>query len=76
MLDALRKRLLKKLGLYRDEMAVFFYDEFGVLATVSNISRTLGSIEWFKKVTCHVAKERNADFRDFYLHILSDFRLY
>jgi transposase len=76
MLDALRERLLEKPGLYLDEMTVFLYDEFGVLVTISTISRSLKSIGWTKKVVHHVAKERNADLRDFYLYNLSDFRSY
>ncbi len=56
MLDALRERLLEKPGLYRDEMAVFLYDEFGILVTVSSISKALASTGWSKKATRHVAK--------------------
>jgi transposase len=76
MLDALRQRLLEKPGLYLDEMAVFLYDEFDALVTTSTISRSLKSVGWTKKVIRHIAKERNADLRDFYLHNLSDFRSY
>jgi transposase len=76
MLDALYKRLLKKPELYRDEMAVFLYDEFDILVTVSSISRALASIKWSRKATRHVAKKRNTDLRDFYLHSLSNFRSY
>jgi hypothetical protein len=51
MLAALRDHLLEKPGLYRDEMAVFLYDEFDVLVSVSSISQALTSIKWTKKVT-------------------------
>jgi hypothetical protein len=76
MLDALREHLLEKLGLYRDEMAVFLFDEFSILVTVSSISRAFASIGWTKKATRYIAIERNADLRDFYLYNLSDFCLY
>jgi transposase len=76
MLAALCDRLIEKPGLYRDEMAVFLYDEFDVLISVSSISRALASIEWSKKLTQRIASERNADLRDFYLHKLSAFHSY
>ena len=50
MLDALCERLLEKHGLYRDEMAVFLYDEFGILVTVSSISRALALIKRTKRL--------------------------
>jgi transposase len=74
MLAALCDRLLEKTGLFRDEMAVFLYDEFNVLVSVHSIGRALASIRWTKKVTRRIANERNADLRDFYLHKLSAFR--
>jgi transposase len=76
MMDALCDHLLEKPGLYLDEMAVFLWDEFGVLVTASTISRALTSIGWSKKVARQIAKERNTDLRDFYLHNLSSFRSY
>jgi transposase len=76
MLDALREVLLEEPGLYQDEMAVFLYDEFNVLVTTSTISRALKSIGWTKKTTRHIAKERNADLRDYYLYNLSAFCSY
>lgn len=76
MLEALCEHLLEKPDLYLDEMALFLWDEFEILTTPSTISRTLKSNGWSKKVARRVAKERNADIRDFYLHNLSDFRSY
>lgn len=76
MLDALRERLLEKPGLYQDEMAIFLYDEFNVVLSASCISRAFASIGWSKKAARHVAKERNADLRDFYLYNLSAFHSY
>jgi hypothetical protein len=76
MLAALCEHLLEKPELYQDEMAVFLWDEFQVLVTAFSIGRALASIGWSKKAARRVAKERNADLRDFYLHNLSAFRSY
>lgn len=43
MLEALCDRLLEKPGLYLDEMAIFLWDEFQILATTSSIRRALVS---------------------------------
>jgi len=74
ILDVLPEHLLEKPGCYRDEMSVFLYDEFGTLGTASSISRALASIGRTKKTPRHLAKERNADPRDFYRYSVSDFR--
>jgi transposase len=76
MIEALREHLLERPDQYLDEMAVFLWDEFEVLASLSTISRSLKSIGWSKKTSRRVAKGRNADLRDFYLHNLSPFRSY
>jgi hypothetical protein len=76
MLSALLERLIEKPKLYQDEMVVFLYDKFDVLVTTSSISRALASAGWSKKAARRIAKERNADLRDFYLHNLSEFRSY
>jgi hypothetical protein len=44
--------------------------------TAMSISRSLKSIGWSKKVARSVAKERNADLRDYYLYKLSAFHSY
>ena len=74
MLEALKDHLLEKPGQTLDEMALFLWDEFRVVITLMSISRALKSISWTKKVTRSVAKERNADLRDYYLHNLSAFQ--
>jgi transposase len=76
MREALRERLLEKPGLYQDKMAIFLHDEFNVLVTTSSIWRALESMGWTKKSARRVAKERNADLRDYYQHYLSAFRSY
>lgn len=76
MLDALCEHLLEKPNLYQDKMAIFLWDEFEVLVTTFSIGRALASIGWTKKAARRVAKGRNADLRDFYLHNLSAFRSY
>ena len=76
MLSALLEHLIEKPDLFQDEMAVFLHDEFNVLVTTSTVSRTLALAGWSKKAARYMAKERNADLRDFYLHNLSAFRSY
>jgi len=74
MLEVLKDHLLEKPGQTLDEMALFLWDEFRVVITPMSISRALKSIGWTKKVARSVAKERNADLRDYYLHDLSAFQ--
>lgn len=76
MLEVLKEHLLEKPELYLEEMAVFLWDEFEVLVSPSSISRALRSSNWSKKTARRVAKERNPDLRDLYLHNLSHFRSY
>jgi transposase len=76
VLEALREDLLEKPRLYLYEMIVFLWDEFEVLVTKFSIGRALASIRWSKKIARQVAKERNADLRDCFLHSLSEFRSY
>ena len=76
MLSALLEQLVEKPELYQDEMVIFLHDEFDVLVTTPSISRALASAGWSKKAARRVAKERNADLRDFYLYNLLAFRLY
>jgi transposase len=73
MLDALCEHLLEKPGLYLDKMKLFLWDEFEVFVSTFSIRRALKSIGWTKKTIHRVAKGRNADLRDFYLHNISDF---
>jgi transposase len=76
MRDALCEDLLRKPDQYLDELVLFLWDEFEVLVSISTISRALSSIGWSKKQARRVAKERNADLRDFYLYNLSSFVSY
>jgi hypothetical protein len=61
---------------YQDEMAVFLWDEFGALITAFSTGRALASVGWSEKAARRIAKERNAELRDFYLCNLSSFRSY
>jgi hypothetical protein len=74
MLGVLQEHLVVKPELYLEEMAVFLWDEFDALLSPSSFSRALLSINWSKKTARRVAKERNPDLRDLYLHNLSAFR--
>jgi hypothetical protein len=73
MLNALREFLLEKPDRYLDELAVFLWDEFQAAVIPSTISRTLKVAGRSKKACHRVARERNADLRDFYMHKLSSF---
>jgi len=76
MLEALREYLLGKPDRYLDESAILLCDDFEVLVTTMSISRALASMGWSKKTARRVARERNADLRDLYLHNMSAFRSY
>lgn len=76
MLEALCERLLEKPDLYQDEMVVFLWDEFRILVTTYSISRALASVGWSKKAARQIAKEQNAELRDYYLHTISSFQSY
>jgi hypothetical protein len=73
MLDALREHLIEKLELYVEEMVIFLFDDFGVLVDRSTVSRALKSINYSKKMMRQIARERNADLRDFYQHTISPY---
>jgi transposase len=55
MLDSLLEYLSRKPDLYLEEMVAYLWDEFGVHATKSSISRTLRSAGWSKKNNRRVA---------------------
>ncbi|KAJ5675344.1 hypothetical protein N7462_008241 [Penicillium macrosclerotiorum] len=76
MLEALCERLLKKPDLYQDEMVVFLWDEFRILVTIHSISRALVSVGWSKKAARRIARGRNIELRDYYLHTILSFRSY
>jgi hypothetical protein len=76
MLEALCDHLLEKPSLYLDEMAIFLWDEFQMLATTSSIRRALISTGWSRKNSQRKAKEQNVELRETYLHNLSDFESY
>jgi transposase len=76
MLEALCDHLLEKPGLYLDEMAIFLWDEFEMLATTSSIRRALVSRGWSRKTAQQMAKEQNAELRELYLHNISDYESY
>ena len=51
-----------------EEMVLFLFDDFGMLVDTSTVSRALKTINWSKEKMRQIARERNADLRDFYLH--------
>jgi transposase len=76
ILDALCKHLLEKPWLYQDEMVDWVWDHFQVQVTIYSIKRALDSRGWTPKKIGRIAKARNADLRDLYLHNTSEFRSY
>lgn len=76
MLDTLLEFLGDRPGQDLDEMVLFLSDEFGILPSRSTISRALSAVGWSQKTTRCVAKGRNADLRDHYLHALSQLKSY
>lgn len=61
--------------MYRDEMAVFIWDEFEVLVTTWSTCRALKYEGWSKKVSNQKARERNVNFRDAYFRLFRTFPL-
>jgi transposase len=61
MLEALCNHLLKRPGLYLDEMVVLLWNEFHMHMITSSISWAFVSIRWSKKTTRQKLKECNAD---------------
>ena len=76
MLHSLLEHLGPEPDLYLEEMVEYFWSEFRVRITKSSVSRTLRSVGWSKKNIRRVAKERNAELRNFYLYKLSSFHSY
>jgi transposase len=76
MLEALCDHLLEKPDSYLSEMELFFLDEFDVSIPKSTISDALHRKGWSKKNARQKAKERNADLRDDYSHLISEFSSY
>lgn len=76
MLEALLAQLIEKPFMYQDEMVTFLWNEFEVLVTTWSIGRALEAAGWSKKTIRQVAKQRNDQLRDYYLHNLSDFQSY
>jgi hypothetical protein len=66
MLEALVEYLVVKPGLCQNEMAVFLYDKFGILLSISGISRVPKRHRMEQESYLNVVQERNADLRDFY----------
>jgi transposase len=74
--DAFQQFLLEVPGSSVEELVEFLRKNFGTPSTPSTISRYLKSIGWSKRKPRRVAKERNPDLRDAYLHKLSYFHSY
>jgi len=55
------------------DMVTFLRKEFDVEVTRFSISRALKEAKWSKKVTQNIARERNPDLRDKYVHEISNY---
>lgn len=73
MLAALCEHLLEKPDEDLDSMVLFIWDEFGKLLSRWSIRRALSSANWSPKTIRRIAKGRNADLRDYYERIISEF---
>ncbi len=58
-----------------EDMVTFLRGEFEVELSRHSIRRDLRDVAWSKKATQNVARERNEDLRDDYMHEVSSFRL-
>ncbi|KAK9241695.1 DDE superfamily endonuclease-domain-containing protein [Lipomyces tetrasporus] len=68
----LLEHLLRHPSADLEEMRSFVYDQFGVIVSASNISRTLKKSQWTKKKIRKNAAERSQVLRDDWLLRLSD----
>jgi transposase len=74
MLTALYDQLSIDPCMHLSDMAAFLRKEFDVDVTRFSIRRALRDSKWSKKVTQNVARERNPDLRDEYVHEISSLR--
>lgn len=73
MLDALLEHLIEKPAQELDEMVLYLYDEFEQPVSRSTISRALSGAGWSRKTTRRIAQGQNADLRDYYSHMISEY---
>lgn len=76
VLDTLCEHLIRKPGLYIDEMVTFLWKEFNIFPSYSSIQQALTRRGWTKKKLQQKAKEQNPQLRAFYQHKLSQFHSY
>lgn len=73
MLAALYNKLIDSLYMRLKDMVVFLCKEFNADVTCFSVSKALKSVDYIKKVTWNIAKERNPDLRANYIHKRSFF---
>ena len=76
MVSALCEHLFDEPDEDLDGMAIWLWDEFETLASRWTISRALSSAGWSAKAIRRVAKDRNADLRDYYQNAMSEYPSY
>nr|XP_001390211.2 transposase [Aspergillus niger CBS 513.88] len=74
MLETLCDHLIEKPGLYLHEMELFLLEESDIRVPKSTISDTLRQSGWSRKECRQQARELNADLRDDYMHLISEFQ--
>ncbi|KAK3990708.1 hypothetical protein QBC44DRAFT_60596 [Cladorrhinum sp. PSN332] len=74
MLTALYDQLSRNPCMRLEDMAAFLRNEFDADVTRFSISRAPREAKWSKKCTQNVARERNPDLRDEYMHEISFLR--
>lgn len=74
MQDILRSQLLKEPLMYRSEMITFLYKKTGVEVSLSAMSRSLKAMGWTRKTARRIARQRDDELREAYLHRISRLR--
>lgn len=70
----LREQLASEPGLLQREMADFLYKKTRVKVSLSNLNQSLKAMGWSRKISRQVARQRNQELQDLYIHKLSEFK--
>jgi mRNA-degrading endonuclease RelE of RelBE toxin-antitoxin system len=78
MRDTLCRELVKESEMLRREMVAFLRKRFNVDVSPTRITRTLQTLQWTRKNTRRVARQRNLQLRHYYHYRLKlgGYRLY
>lgn len=70
MCEALCRRLAEKPDMVRREMIAFIREEFDIDVSTASITRTLQAIQYTRKNTRRIARQRNPELRHYYQYRL------